>query len=66
MSSIIDNFTPTDILWARPSGKYYVAAGKNVNGRLIEDRNSPGKFRTFYPQRRKKKGSFIKKTDFVL
>lgn len=46
---------PTDILWARPSGKYYVAAGKNVNGRLIEDRNSPGKFRTFYPQRRKKK-----------
>lgn len=46
---------PTDILWAKPSGKYYVTAGKTVNGRLVEDFSAPGRFKTFYPQRRKKK-----------
>lgn len=46
---------PTDILWATPKGKYYVTAGKTINGRLVEDRSVPGTFRTFYPQRRKKK-----------
>ena len=46
---------PTDILWARPSGRYYVTAGKTVNGRLVEDFSKPGDFKTFYPQRRKKK-----------
>ena len=46
---------PTDILWARPSGRYYVMGGKNVNGRLVEDKNLPGTFKTFYPQRRKRK-----------
>ena len=45
---------PTDILWAKPSGKYYVAGGKMVNGRLIEDFSLPSKFVIFYPQRRKK------------
>ena len=46
---------PTDYLWANPDGTYFVAGGKTFNGRLIPDRNKPGKFKTFYPQRRKKK-----------
>lgn len=46
---------PTDILWARSSGRYYVTAGKTVNGNLVEDFSTPGTFKTFYPQRRKRK-----------
>ena len=46
---------PTDILWAKPSGKYYVTAGRIVNGKFVENYSSPGSFKTFYPQRRKKK-----------
>ena len=46
---------PTDILWAKPSGRYYVTAGKIINGKLVEDFSKPGGFKTFYPQRRKTK-----------
>lgn len=46
---------PTDILWAKPSGRYYVTAGKIINGKLVEDFSKPGDFKTFYPQRRKRK-----------
>lgn len=46
---------PTDILWAKPNGKYYVTAGKSLNGTIVEDFSIPGRFRTFYPNRRKKK-----------
>ena len=46
---------PTDILWVTPKGKYYVTAGKIINGKLISDFNLPGTFRTFYPQRRRGK-----------
>ena len=46
---------PTDILWVKPSGRYYVTAGKIINGKLVEDFSKPGDFKTFYPQRRKRK-----------
>ncbi|MCM1523057.1 MAG: hypothetical protein NC120_01255 [Ruminococcus sp.] len=46
---------PTNILWAEQSGKYFVAAGKIVNGEFMPDLSQPGKFKTFYPQRRNKK-----------
>lgn len=46
---------PTDILWATPSGHYYVAAGKALNGRTFSDRTKKGAFRTFYPQGRRRK-----------
>ena len=46
---------PTDILWASPSGKHYVAAGTVVKGKLVEDRSKMGSMKTFYPQRRMKK-----------
>lgn len=45
---------PTDFLWVLPWGKYFVAGGKIVNGRLEADLNKIGKFKTFYPKRRKK------------
>lgn len=44
---------PTDYLWARPNGTYFVAAGKIENGKLIPVMSKPGKFKTYYPQRRK-------------
>ena len=45
---------PTDILWVKPSGKYYVKSGKVINGHLYEDGSKPGRFKIFYPNRRKK------------
>lgn len=45
---------PTDVLWVNSSGHYYVKAGRVVNGRLYEDNSKVGKFKTFYPNRRKK------------
>ncbi len=45
---------PTDILWVKPSGKYYVKSGKVINGHLYEDGSKTGKFKIFYPNRRKK------------
>lgn len=44
---------PTDILWVRPNGRYYVTGGKYINGRLVEDYSLPGTFKTFYPQKRR-------------
>lgn len=46
---------PTDLLWATPSGKHYVASGKMINGNLVDDLTHKGSFKTFYPQRRHKK-----------
>lgn len=45
---------PSDYLWARPNGTYFVAGGKTVNGRLVPDHSKPGRFITYYPKRRKK------------
>lgn len=45
---------PTDILWAGPSGRHFVAGSKVMNGRNTADISKPGKFKTFYPKRRKK------------
>lgn len=46
---------PSDYLWARPNGTYFVAGGKTVNGRLVPDYSKPGHFITYYPKRGKKK-----------
>lgn len=47
---------PTDILWAKPNGSHYVASAVNINGILVEDKTkNRGKFKTFYPQKRRKK-----------
>ena len=46
---------PTDILWAGPSGRHFVAGATTINGRIAADISKPGKFKTFYPQRRKRK-----------
>lgn len=46
---------PTDILWAKPSGRHFVASGNVVNGRLVEDMSRLGRMKTFYPQKRKGK-----------
>lgn len=46
---------PTDILWAGPSGRHFVASATIVNGRAAADISKPGKFKTFYPQRRRVK-----------
>lgn len=46
---------PTDLLWATPSGRHYVAAGIERNGYLVDDLSHKGSFKTFYPQRRTKK-----------
>lgn len=46
---------PTDLLWARPSGKHYVAAGTLVKGKLVEDTSRMGTMKIFYPKRRAKK-----------
>lgn len=43
---------PTEMLWATPSGKHYVAAGKVVDDNVISDLSHMGKFKTFYPKRR--------------
>lgn len=45
---------PTDLLWAKPSGRYYVTAGQNVGGKLVEDYSKPGRFKPFYPRRKRK------------
>lgn len=45
---------PTDILWSSPSGKHFVAGSKVMNGFNTADISKPGKFKTFYPKRRKK------------
>ncbi len=45
---------PTDILWVKSSGNYYVKAGKVINGHLYEDGSKVGKFKTFYPNKRDK------------
>jgi len=45
---------PTDYLWARPDGSYFVAAGKKVNGILVPDMSRRGRFKTYYPRRKKK------------
>ena len=44
---------PTEYLWARPDGSYFVAGGRHVNGQLVPDLSKPGKFKTYYPKRRK-------------
>ncbi|MBQ5849785.1 MAG: hypothetical protein IIW54_03060 [Lachnospiraceae bacterium] len=44
---------PTEYLWARPDGSYFVAEGKRIKGRLIPDMSKPGKFKTYHPKRRK-------------
>lgn len=46
---------PSDYLWARADGTYFVAGGKMVNGRLVPDYRKPGKFITYYPKGRKNK-----------
>ncbi len=45
---------PTDYLWATKDGKYFVAGGKTVNGQLVPDTSKPGRFKTYYPQNRRK------------
>lgn len=45
---------PSDYLWARPDGTYFVAGGKTINGKLVPDYSKPGKFITYNPKRRKK------------
>lgn len=45
---------PTDILWAGPNGKHFVAGSRTINSRSIADPKRIGKFVTFYPNRRKK------------
>lgn len=45
---------PSDILWAGPSGRHFVAGSKIVNGKAEADLGKPGEFITFYPKRRKK------------
>lgn len=44
---------PTDYLWVRPNGTYFVAGAKKVNGILIPDYSKPGRFKTYHPGRRK-------------
>ena len=47
---------PTDILWATPSGKYYVASGTYVNGTFIQFGPKKKKgFKTFYPNKYRRK-----------
>ena len=46
---------PTDYLWATKEGKYFVAGGKTVDGKLVPDTSKPGKFVTYYPQNRRKR-----------
>lgn len=46
---------PTDYLWVTKDGRYFVAGGKMTNGVLIPDTSKPGKFKTYYPQSRRKK-----------
>ncbi|MDD6276055.1 MAG: hypothetical protein PUB20_04450 [Clostridia bacterium] len=45
---------PTYILWAGPSGRHFVAGVTTINGHAAADISKPGKFKTFYPKRRKK------------
>ena len=44
---------PTEYLWARPNGTYFVAGGMKIGDVLVPDMSKPGKFKTYYPRRRK-------------
>ncbi len=44
---------PTEYLWARPNGTHFIAGGKVVDGKLYPDMSKPGRFKTYYPKRRK-------------
>lgn len=46
---------PSDYLWARTDGTYFVAGGKIVNEKLEPDYSKPGRFITYKPHGRKKK-----------
>ncbi len=46
---------PTEYLWARSDGTYFVAGGKKINGKLVPDMSKPGKFKTYKPRKGKKK-----------
>jgi len=46
---------PTDFLWVFPDGKYFVAGVKVENGVRNPDMNKLGRFRTFYPKRKRRK-----------
>lgn len=44
---------PSDYLWVRLDGTYFVAGGKMQNGQLVPDYSKPGRFITYRPRRRK-------------
>lgn len=44
---------PTEYLWVCDNGTYFVMGGKEVNGKLIPDPTKPGRFKTYYPKRRR-------------
>lgn len=47
---------PTDILWAKPNGSYYVASGITINGIMTVNKTKKrGRFKTFYPKKGGKK-----------
>lgn len=43
---------PTEYVWARPNGSYFIAGAMTIDDKIYPDFSQPGKFKTYYPKRR--------------